>query len=65
MPAARLDDFTRSMRTALWWQLGVFALALVLCGQLPVIRLDAEGPMAGGASPRLGTRQQVRISSGA
>ncbi|HEX6522032.1 MAG TPA: MFS transporter [Streptosporangiaceae bacterium] len=49
VPAARLDDFTRSMRTALWWQLGVFALALVLCGRLPVIRLDADGPMVGGA----------------
>ncbi|MBV9448832.1 MAG: MFS transporter [Streptosporangiaceae bacterium] len=49
VPAARLDDFTRSMRTALWWQIGMFALALVLCGRLPAVRLDADGPMVGGA----------------
>ncbi|HEX6526848.1 MAG TPA: hypothetical protein VF070_43570 [Streptosporangiaceae bacterium] len=49
MPAARLDDFTRSMRTALWWQIAVFALALILSARLPRIRLDADGPMVGGA----------------
>ncbi|HZR50288.1 MAG TPA: MFS transporter [Streptosporangiaceae bacterium] len=49
VPAAKLDDFTRSMRTALWWQVGVFALALVLAARLPRIRLDADGPMVGGA----------------
>ena len=49
VPAARLDDFTRSMRTALWWQLGVFALALTLSARLPRMRLDADGPMVGGA----------------
>jgi EmrB/QacA subfamily drug resistance transporter len=48
-PAARLDDFTRSMRTALWWQIGVFAVALILSGRLPRVRLDADGPMVGGA----------------
>jgi len=49
VPAARLDDFTRSMRVALWWQVGVFALALILSARLPRIRLDADGPMVGGA----------------
>jgi hypothetical protein len=47
--AARLDDFTRSMRTSLWWHVAVFALALVLSARLPRMRLDASGPMAGGA----------------
>jgi hypothetical protein len=27
----------------------VFAIALLLCGRLPRTRLDAEGPMVGGA----------------
>jgi EmrB/QacA subfamily drug resistance transporter len=49
VPAAKLDDFTRSMRTALWWQIGVFALALILSARLPRIQLDADGPMVGGA----------------
>ena len=49
LPAARLDDFTRSMRTALWWHVGVFAIALLLCGRLPKTRLDADGPLVGGA----------------
>jgi EmrB/QacA subfamily drug resistance transporter len=49
LPAARLDDLTRSMRTTLWWQVGVFAIALLLCGRLPRTRLDAEDPMVGGA----------------
>jgi EmrB/QacA subfamily drug resistance transporter len=49
VPTARLDDFTRSMRTSLWWQVAAFALALVLSARLPRVRLDDEGPMAGGA----------------
>jgi EmrB/QacA subfamily drug resistance transporter len=49
VPAARLDDFTRSMRTTLWWQVAVFALALVLARLLPKVRLDTSGPMVGGA----------------
>jgi EmrB/QacA subfamily drug resistance transporter len=49
IPAARLDDFTQSMRTTLWWHVGVFALALILASRLPKIRLDADGPMVGGA----------------
>jgi EmrB/QacA subfamily drug resistance transporter len=49
VPAARLDDFTQSMRVTLWWQVGVFALALVLASRLPKVRLDGDGPMAGGA----------------
>ena len=48
-PAAKLDDFTRSMRTALWWQIAVFTLALILSARLPSVRLDADGPMTGGA----------------
>jgi EmrB/QacA subfamily drug resistance transporter len=49
VPAARLDDFTQSMRVTLWWQVGVFALALILASRLPKVRLDSDGPMAGGA----------------
>jgi hypothetical protein len=49
LPAARLADFTRSMRTTLAWQVAVFALTLLLCSRLPKVRLDAEGPMVGGA----------------
>ena len=49
IPAARLDDFTQSMRTTLWWHVGVFALALILASRLPKVRLDADGPMVGGA----------------
>jgi EmrB/QacA subfamily drug resistance transporter len=49
VPAARLYDFTRSMRTTLWWQIAVFALALVLSARLPRMRLDETSPMAGGA----------------
>jgi EmrB/QacA subfamily drug resistance transporter len=49
VPAARLEDFTRSMRTTLGWQVAVFALALALSSRLPRVRLDADGPMAGGA----------------
>jgi hypothetical protein len=49
VPAARLYDFTRSMRTTLWWQIAVFALALVLSARLPRVRLDETGPMVGGA----------------
>ena len=48
VPAARLDDFTRTMRTTLWWQVAVFALALLLSACLPKVRLDA-GPLTGGA----------------
>jgi EmrB/QacA subfamily drug resistance transporter len=49
IPAARLDDFTQSMRTTLWWHVGVFALALILASRLPKVRLDGDGPMVGGA----------------
>ena len=49
IPAARLDDFIRSMRTALCWQLAVFAIALLLSARLPRVRLDMDGPVAGGA----------------
>jgi EmrB/QacA subfamily drug resistance transporter len=49
VPAARLDDFTQSMRRALWWQVGVFAIALILASRLPRVRLDTAGPMAGSA----------------
>ena len=49
VPAARLDDFTRSMRTTLGWQVAVFTLALALSSRLPRVRLDADGPMVGGA----------------
>jgi EmrB/QacA subfamily drug resistance transporter len=48
VPAARLDDFTLTMRTTLWWQVAVFALALILSSRLPKVRLDV-GPMVGGA----------------
>jgi hypothetical protein len=50
VPAARLADFTRSMRTTLWWQVAVFALALLLSSRLPKARLDEAGPV-GGARP--------------
>ena len=49
VPAARLDDFTQSMRVTLWWQVGVFALALILASRLPKVRLDGDGPLVGGA----------------
>jgi hypothetical protein len=49
VPAARLDDFTQSMRSTLWWQVAVFALALILAGRLPRVRLDTADTMAGGA----------------
>ena len=49
VPAARLDDFTQSMRVTLWWQVGVFALALILVSRLPKVRLDGDGPLVGGA----------------
>jgi hypothetical protein len=49
VPAARLYDFTRSMRTTLWWQIAVFALALVLSARLPRVRLDERGPLVAGA----------------
>jgi EmrB/QacA subfamily drug resistance transporter len=49
VPLAKLDDFTSSMRTALWWQIAVFTLALILSARLPSARLDADGPMVGGA----------------
>jgi hypothetical protein len=49
VPAARLDDFTQSMRVTLWWHVGVFALALILVRSLPKVRLDGDGPMVGGA----------------
>jgi EmrB/QacA subfamily drug resistance transporter len=48
-PAARLADFTRSMRVTLWWQVAVFAIALALSSRLPKVRLDADAPMVGGA----------------
>jgi EmrB/QacA subfamily drug resistance transporter len=48
VPAARLDDFTQTMRTTLWWQVAVFALALILVSRLPKVHLDG-GPMVGGA----------------
>jgi hypothetical protein len=37
------------MRTTLWWNVGVFALALILASRLPKVRLDGDGPMVGGA----------------
>lgn len=49
VPGARLADFERSMRTTLWWQIAVFTLTLALVARLPRVRLDAEGPMVGGA----------------
>ena len=49
VPAARRADFTRSMRTTLWWQVAVFALALLLSSRLPKVRLDDAGPMVGAA----------------
>ena len=49
VPAARLADFTRSMRTTLWWQIAVFALTLLLSSRLPKVRLDDAGPMVGAA----------------
>jgi hypothetical protein len=49
VPLAKLDDFTTSMRTALWWQVAVFTLALILSARLPSARPDADGPMIGGA----------------
>jgi EmrB/QacA subfamily drug resistance transporter len=49
LPAARLNDFTRSMRTTLWWQVAAFAIALGLSSRLPRVRLDTDGPMAAGA----------------
>jgi EmrB/QacA subfamily drug resistance transporter len=49
VPAARLADFTRSMRTTLWWQIAVFAVALLLSSRLPKVRLDTEGPVVGAA----------------
>jgi len=49
VPSAKLDDFTRSMRTTLWWQIAVFTLALILSALLPKAHLDANGPMIGGA----------------
>jgi EmrB/QacA subfamily drug resistance transporter len=49
VPAARLYDFTRSIRTTLWWHVAVFVLALLLSARLPKVRLDSDGPMAGGA----------------
>jgi EmrB/QacA subfamily drug resistance transporter len=48
-PAARLDDFTRSMRVTLWWQIAVFTIAIVLSTRLPKVRLDADAPMVGAA----------------
>lgn len=48
-PAARLDDFTRSMRVTLWWQVAAFAIALVLSSRLPKVRLDADAPMVSAA----------------
>jgi hypothetical protein len=49
VPAARLDDFTQSMRSTLWWQVAVFALALLLASRLPKVRLDTADTMVGGA----------------
>jgi hypothetical protein len=49
VPAARLDDFTQSMRSTLWWQVGVFTLALVLVRRLPKVRLDRADAMVGPA----------------
>jgi hypothetical protein len=37
------------MRTTLWWQIAVFALALVLSARLPRLRLDETGPLVAGA----------------
>jgi hypothetical protein len=37
------------MRTTLWWQIAVFALALLLSSRLPKVRLDDPGPMVAGA----------------
>ena len=49
LPAAWLDDVTRSMRTTLWWQLAAFAIALALSSRLPWVRLDADVLLVGGA----------------
>lgn len=49
VPAARLVDFEHSIRTALWWHIGVFLLALLLVTRLPKVRLDGDGPLIGGA----------------
>lgn len=49
VPAARLDDFTQSMRSTLWWNVGAFALALILVSRLPKVRLGAGERMVGGA----------------
>ena len=49
IPAARLDDFTRSMRVTLWWQIAAFAIALALSARLPRVRLDADATMAAAA----------------
>jgi hypothetical protein len=49
IPAARLDDFIRSMRTALCWHLAALAIALLLSARLPRVRLDVDAPVAGGA----------------
>jgi hypothetical protein len=43
---ARLDDFTRSMRSALFWHLAVFTIALLLSARLPRVQLDADAPVA-------------------
>ena len=48
-PAALRTDFDHTLRTVLWWQVAVFALALVLVSRLPKVRLGGEGPLIGGA----------------
>jgi hypothetical protein len=37
------------MRTSLWWQVAVFAIALALSARLPKVRLDGTAAVAGGA----------------
>jgi EmrB/QacA subfamily drug resistance transporter len=49
VPGARRYDLEHSMRTTLNWQLGVFALALLLVARLPKVKLDGNTLTPGGA----------------
>jgi EmrB/QacA subfamily drug resistance transporter len=49
VPSALRTDFDHTLRTVLWWQVGVFALTLLLVSRLPRVRLDGEGPLVSGA----------------
>lgn len=48
-PTALRQDFDHTLRTVLWWQIGVFVLALLLVSPLPKVHLEGEGPLIGGA----------------